>query len=659
MAYPFRLLVLFGLLAAIANAADRLTLDHIVGELRSEVRPGDAMDRMRRVYSTDRWFTFPKFHDTTKYVAAQMKLAGLQNVEILGAPADGKTQAGFWTMPLAWDVTKATLEIVEPHVPADQRMLADYLKTPASLGMWSGPTPPGGITAELIEVKTKKPNEVASMNLKGKIVLAGDTRSIKTAMAKAGAVGAINTFTENPSLRDGHQWINAWGDNGWGFTKNNVPLLSFSISPRKADLIRTLLKKGPVKLRAVVDSRYYEGIYPYSTGVIPGLDPREEVLILGHAAEQGAHDNATGVAAMLEAMASLNRLILAGKLKRPRRSIRLLVMGELYGSMDYVAKNPDRIRNTVAAMCLDAPAAAYEIAGTEYSFYMNPHVAASWVDALILRVAETYFPLVKRPWREKPFTAGTDTFLSDPMIGVPTTWAYSGSGVETHHNSEDTPSRVDERSLRDISIVTASFLYYAAMASDIDAQWLGELTLTRAYDKISAATSNSLETVLNAHTEGEISSALRDAIEKIHYVAARQKQAIGSIARVAPGGANILSSLTSRAASFENEQVQRVEAAAGRRAEQRETRSEASRLVITRKRFGSLPLDDLPEEKREGYPSGAWSERLMTALFWCDGRRSLAEVIRLTRLELGPDTFDYEGYFRFLARHGYVTVKDH
>ena len=170
MAYPFRLLVLFGLLAAIANAADRLTLDHIVGELRSEVRPGDAMDRMRRVYSTDRWFTFPKFHETTKYVAAQMKLAGLQNVEILGAPADGKTQAGFWTMPLAWDVTKATLEIVEPHVPEDQRMLADYLKIPASLGMWSGHTPPGGVTAELIEVKTKKPNEVASMNLTGKIV---------------------------------------------------------------------------------------------------------------------------------------------------------------------------------------------------------------------------------------------------------------------------------------------------------------------------------------------------------------------------------------------------------------------------------------------------------------------------------------------------------
>ena len=29
---------------------------------------------------------------------------------------------------------------------------------------------------------------------------------------KAGAIGAINAFTENPSLQDGRQWINAWGD---------------------------------------------------------------------------------------------------------------------------------------------------------------------------------------------------------------------------------------------------------------------------------------------------------------------------------------------------------------------------------------------------------------------------------------------------------------
>ena len=121
-------------------------------------------------------------------------------------------------------------------------------------------------------------------------------------------------------------------------------------------------------------------------------------------------------------------------------------MPEMYGSMHYVASNPERIRRTVAAMCVDTPAASYELAGTEYSFHLNPHVAKSFTDALILKIAETDFPLVKRPWHEKPFTTGTDTYLAEPMIGVPTVWSYSGSGVETHHNSEDTPDRVDVRS---------------------------------------------------------------------------------------------------------------------------------------------------------------------------------------------------------------------
>jgi hypothetical protein len=67
-------------------------------------------------------------------------------------------------------------------------------------------------------------------------------------------------------------------------------------------------------------------------------------------------------------------------------------------------------------------------------------------------------------------------------------------------------------------------------------------------------------------------------------------------------------------------------------------------------------LDDLPQDKREGYPSGAWALTPMTALFWCDGKRDLAEVIRLTELELGPVNFNFVGYFTFLAKHGYVEL---
>jgi len=80
----------------------------------------------------------------------------------------------------------------------------------------------------------------------------------------------------------------------------------------------------------------------------------------------------------------------------------------------------------------------------------------------------------------------------------------------------------------------------------------------------------------------------------------------------------------------------------------------ASKIVVKRKKFGTIPLDDIPPDQRKGYPSGAWALVPIAALYWCDGERNLAEVMRLTQLELGPSSFDFVGYFRFLEEHGYV-----
>ena len=89
-------------------------------------------------------------------------------------------------------------------------------------------------------------------------------------------------------------------------------------------------------------------------------------------------------------------------------------MGEMYGSMPYVATHAERMHRTVAAMTVDTPAAPYDLAGTEYTFYMNPHVAKSYVDAFVLHVAELYFPKVGRPWHWHEYMIGTDTYLAEP-----------------------------------------------------------------------------------------------------------------------------------------------------------------------------------------------------------------------------------------------------
>jgi hypothetical protein len=376
------------------------------------------------------------------------------------------------------------------------------------------------------------------------------------------------------------------------------------------------------------------------TAVISGTDPAEEVLTLGHTSEQGAHDNATGVAAMVESMATLHRLIESGKLPRPRRTIRILTMPEVYGSLYYTETHAERMRRTVAAMCVDTPAAPYNLAGTEYTLYMNPHVASSYTDALVLRVADAWLGHLRppRPWHWAEFMTGTDTWLAEPTVGVPTVWPYSGTGVESHHNTADRPETVDPKSLRDLVAINASFLYYVANAGEAEARWLAGVALDRAYEQVLAAR--------------------RKGREQIAYAVDRGSEAVRSVLRLASQDhraalASEIGPLTASLRRFGDDQTVRAEPQETQHDPQLEA---AAKMVVKRKGIGTIPLDELAPDQREGFPSGAWDSTAIRALYWCDGHRNLADVIRLTRLEAGPVKFDFVGYFHFLERHGYVEI---
>ncbi|MGH9438629.1 MAG: hypothetical protein ACRD22_12240, partial [Terriglobia bacterium] len=349
-------------------------------------------------------------------------------------------------------------------------------------------------------------------------------------------------------------------------------------------------------------------------------------------------------------------------------------MPEMFDSMYYIKTHPDRIRRTVAAICLDTPAEKYDLAGAIYTFYLNPGVASSYTDAFILEVADEYFSKIGRAWHWHPFDTGTDSYLGDPTINVPTVWAYSGNDVHTpHHSSADTPDKVDEKSLRDLSTVTAAYLYYLANAGEPQALWLAEVAQNWGYQQILRSATPFAEKMGVANSAGVLARELEMGREKIKYAVGRQTQAVLSVLRLTSGARRNelqkeITPLAGELADFGREQSRRLESAASARAKllgvphpivpeftASPEQSMASTIVVKRLRFGTIPLEHISPEQREGYPSGAWDLVPITALYWCDGHRNLAEVIRLTRMELGPTKFNFVGYFRFLRDHGFVT----
>ncbi len=500
--------------------------------LLDNVNTTEAMADVNTIWSNDRFFNFPKFEETAKNVAEIMRQAGLDDVQIGYAPADGATQAGFWTEPLAWDPHSATLEIVSPQVPEDRRVLADYQKVPTSLCMWSGPTPPGGVEAEVV----LPPSDVSNADLKGKLVLGG--RISKQNLAKAGALGMLHESTTNPTLLDERDWVNSFGDNGWAFNKNDTPLVCFSLTPRSQQYLHELLKQGPVKVRANVDSRYYSGQYPYVSGAILGTDGpgAEEVFSLGHLFEEGAGDNAAGVASIIEATATLNRLIKEGKLPRPKRTIRILGMGERYGTLAYLYAHQDRVKRTIAAMCIDSPAGWQYLAGTQYNWVMNPQSATSFVDAFALRLAQEYYPMVDRPFTWSEYNSGTDNDLGEPMINIPTVAPRGGHGIPAHHTSFDTPAQIDPKSMRDLSVMNAAFAYFIASAGTEQMHWMAELALARSYDQINAAAENSLDLVAEAKDADNLGRLMYWETARVDYNLARETKAVKQAAESAQRG---------------------------------------------------------------------------------------------------------------------------
>ena len=203
-------------------------------------------------------------------------------------------------------------------------------------------------------------------------------------------------------------------------------------------------------------------------GDITGTDLAHEVVILGahfdstHAAT-GATDNASGVAAMIEAM----RLLRAIKAK-PRRTIRVALWGAeeqgLLGSREYVAQHYAD-RETLALEPAHRNVSAYynidNGAGRIRGVWLQENVAAAtvfepWVEALSDLGVSTLSPRAIR---------GTD-HVSFDEVGLPG-FQFIQDRLEynsrTHHSNMDVFDRVQEDDLVQMSIVAAVFAYNTAM----------------------------------------------------------------------------------------------------------------------------------------------------------------------------------------------------
>jgi aminopeptidase YwaD len=641
----------------------------------------------------------PGYRQAAHWICQRLIDDGLE-AEVLSYPAE--EDASFWAWPSfqEWDCAGASLELIEPEEEATP--LADYRSCPISLIQRSASFEG---QAEVVVVHDgEEAADYDGLDVAGKVVLTrGDLRRVqKLAVEQRGAIGIlfdglrpVPPVRAEGDLADVRQYTSFWWRPG------DSRCFGFVLTPRQGRALRRLAKEAasPIRVHARVDSRLYDGALEVVSATIPG-EEAGEVVVAAHLCHPlpSANDNASGAAAAAEAATTLHSLVAHGALPRPRRTIRFLWMGEMYGMAAYLSGREAALGRLVAGINLDMVGEDQGQTGSVWLVERPPDAAASFATDLLLRLRAELpalkgmsgvsashtgigaMPLYRQA--EAPFSGGSDHYiLSDPSVGVPTPMLIQWPD-RFYHTTADTPDRTDPQSLARAGTLAAAYAYWLATAGSEEATWLGYEMAAGFKTRLAAMAQAALTDAWVSADAGKLVQAKADLDRRLAYALDRHEAALGSLQRLAPVECFIadLCEEAERAAGRElSGAVRAMDLHAmthglgplpdvlSRTLSDGERR--AADLIPLRQIRGPIPLeghlgrlDDADRERwREcvGARSGrAYRTMVDLALYWADGRRSLLEIAGLVELESGLRDVDLLlTYFALLEKLGFVAFQ--
>jgi aminopeptidase YwaD len=463
------------------------TLRQIAGETSGEAAKKnlDTITLHHRMRSGD------QFASATRHIEQRLESYGLDKVEILRYPADGKTMFGTQKSRPVWAVRFAELWELETGTGGTRRLrrLADWESVPLSLAQDSLSAE---VTTTLVDIGAGTTEaDYGGKDVRGKLVLTSSQPGavVDLAVGEKGAAGIISYAPNQRSAwwKEDDRLVR-WGHIG-SFPKTES--FGFMISLGEARKLQQRLAAGEeILFHAKVEAGHDDGHYEFVTAEITGTDRKDEIIHytchLDHP-RPGANDNASGCVAILETARTLNALIDAGILPRPSRTLKFLWPAEIEGSIMYLVGLDDASRikaNIHMDMVGGAPVtkAVFRISGGPYSvpsFIADlGHEIGHFINDQTRRFADgedVAFPLHAPEGGKEPLLAqmeGLD-MGSDHDVFFEGTWRIPGLYLHDWpdryiHTNFDTAANIDPTKLRRAAFIGAVSGWFLANMSDAD-----------------------------------------------------------------------------------------------------------------------------------------------------------------------------------------------
>ena len=403
-----------------------------------------AWDRLAELGDTfgSRLSGSENFDAAIKWAADQMRRDGLENVRL------DPVKVPHWVRGAE------SLEIVGPG-----RHPLAMLGLGNSIG-----TPPGGIEADLLVVRSFRELDASDGRARGRIVLFnvpfttyGETvvyRSDGPSRAAAkGAVAVLVRAVGPPGLRTPHTGSLRYADG-----QPQIP--AAAVSSEDADRLQRMQNRGtPVRLRLRMEARFLPDADSFNLlGEIRGRElPDEIVVVSGHFDSwdvgTGSTDDGGGCVVSWEALRLMRKLGL-----RPRRTVRVVLFTNeengLRGGADYRERYRQQLANHV--LMFESDSGVFKPTGFGFSGTDSARRTIQEIATLLKGIGADTISAVG---------GGADIGPSVQAAGIPAlSLDVEGNYFLIHHTEADTVDKIDPH---DMSTAAAAIGVMAYVVADM------------------------------------------------------------------------------------------------------------------------------------------------------------------------------------------------
>ena len=452
-----------------------------------------------------------------------------------------------------WQPTKGQLWVTERLGP---RKLHDIYDTPVALG---GNTPTGDVSADLIDVGNGgRPEDYAGKDVKGKIVMGSASLNTlqRLAVFERGAVGVLSWNSMRPVSQPDimiSSSIAATNPNG-----GNVGF-GWMITARQARDLATRLERGDkVTMRSIVEASTFPGRQEVIHATIQGDgSTNQDVVVSAHVYEglikQGANDDNSGAALILEMGRSYISLVKAGLLPKPKRTIHFLWVQEISGTNAWLNAHPDLAKRIIADLNYDMEGLRLTASGASWLLMRTPDTFPSFLND----VAQNFMEFVAEITRERVRyrangyqpaldvlspNGSRDAFYIkiDKYYGASDHATYMQHGIPAvifntwpdlwYHSSADTPDKLDPTQFKRAAVVSVGAMTVLAAADDPMAVRVLADVLGRGAERMTANQRKGLGYIGDVTDASQLAQAYKDAKVAVQHQARIEKAVLESAA---------------------------------------------------------------------------------------------------------------------------------